>query len=300
VDRIELMSAFVRVVEVGSLSRAARTLKTTQPTVSKWVARLERHLGVKLLQRNTRGVRLTEAGERYFRSVRRILKEIDTAEEAVQTEGKGVTGRLKLSVPVGLGELHLAHQALELRRQFPGLKLELSLNDQVVDLVRDGVDLAIRLGGVTDPDVVARALGAFTFCLTATPRYLREHGTPATPQALSQHPYLTYGGGPWEVLTTPGGAVRVRVQAPVEVDNHQALRAAVLSSAGIGRTLRWLVHDDLKKKRLQEVLPGVAPEPFPVHAVYLPARKLPEKLRVAVAFFTASVKKIPGWVPPRA
>jgi DNA-binding transcriptional LysR family regulator len=148
--------------------------------------------------------------------------------------------------------------------------------------------------------VVARPLGAFTFCLCATPNYLKRHGRPANPQALSNHPYLTYGGGPWEHLATRAGPMRVRVNSPVEVDNHQALRAAVLSSEGIARTLRWLVHEDLKRGRLVEVLPGVAPDPFVVHAVYLPGKALPEKLRVAVAFFTAAVQTIPGWVPPRA
>lgn len=291
------MGAFVRVVELGSLSRAAKALRTTQPTVSKWLSRLEQHLGTRLLQRNTRGVRLTEAGERYFEAVRRILKDLEAAEAAAASPGQGVRGRLRLSVPVGLGAAHLTQQALELQALYPGLKLEISLNDQVVDLVKDGADLALRLGGVKDPEVVARPLGAFAFSLVATPRYLKAHGRPAAPHELSRHPYLTYGGGPVELLETPRGPVRVKVSSPLEVDNHGALRAAVLASAGIGRTLQWLVADDVRAGRLEVVLPGVAPPPFSFHAVYLPQKPLPGKVRAALEFFTARVKEIPGWVP---
>lgn len=297
-DRIELMRAFVRVVETGSLSRASKDLKTTQPTVSKWMQRLERAVGVRLLQRNTRGIRLTESGETYFEQARRIVADLDALDSAVKGETRGVSGRLRLNFPLGLGAQHLAAIALEFQDQHPGLCLDVVLTDRVVDLVEDGVDLAVRLGGVFNPAVVARPLGAFSYVVVATPQYLAKHPRPRTVEELAQHNYLAYGYDTPEVFQTPRGEERVCVHSDLQIHDHFTLRTALLAHRGVGRVARWLVHDDLLAGRLEELLPGCGPTSFTAHAVHLPARPLPEKVKLAIAHLAKRVNDIPGWVKP--
>lgn len=297
-DRIELMRAFVRVVETGSLSRASRELRTTQPTVSKWMQRLEEAVGARLLQRNTRGIRLTEGGEIYFEQARKIVADIDALELAVKHEGKGVTGRLRLNFPVGLGAQHLSAIALDFQQQHPGLCLDVVLTDRVVDLVEDGVDLAVRLGGVFNPAVVAKGLGSFTYLLVATPAYVAKHPKIRAVEDLAQHNFLGYGIDTPEVFMTPRGEERVCVRTNLEMHDHFTLRTAILGGLGVGRVARWLVHHDLEAGRLEVVLPGCVPAPLPAYAVYLPARPQPEKVKLALAYLVERVSQIPGWVKP--
>lgn len=295
-DRLDLLAAFVRTVETGSLTAAARALRTTQPTISKRLTALEATLGARLLQRNTQGVRPTEEGERYYNVARRVLAELEQAESSLQDLRKGLRGKLRLNMPVGLGEMHLTRVAIEFQRLHPELALDLTLTDRVVDLVEDGVDVAVRGGGVTDPSVVARPLGFTRYVLTATPAYLKKHGAPRRPEDLNRHNYLRYGGGESESLLTPNGPMTVRVSSKIELNNSLALRAAILEGVGIGRCTRWLIDAELNAGALVEVLPGVAPPPVPFHAVYLPSRFLPEKVRAFVDFASAQMRRIPGWM----
>ena len=295
-DRIELMRAFVRVVETGSLSRASKDLRTTQPTVSKWMQRLEDSVGVRLLQRNTRGIRLTESGETYFDQARRIVADLDALDSTVKGETKGVSGRLRLNFPLGLGAQHLSTIALEFQAQYPGLCLDVVLTDKVVDLVEDGVDLAVRLGGVFNPAVVAKPLGAFSYVIVATPQYLAKHPRPKTVEDLAQHNYLAYGYDTPEVFQTPNGEERVCVRSDLQLHDHFTVRTALLAHRGIGRVARWLVHDDLRSGVLEDVLPGCGAKPFPAFAIHLPTRPLPEKVRLFIAHLAKRVNDIPGWV----
>jgi DNA-binding transcriptional LysR family regulator len=295
-DRLGLMRAFVRVVETGSLSRAAKELRTTQPTMSKWIRRLEESTGVTLLQRNTRGVRLTDGGQVYFEGARRIVQDVDRVEADARAGARqGLNGRLGVSFPVGLGAMHLSGLAVELQTKHPGLHLDIGMTDRVVDLVKDRVDLAIRIGGAGDPSVVARPLGAFSFVLVASPGWLAANGRPRRVQDLSQVNYLGYGVDEEEVFQTPRGREAVRVHTDLQVDNHLSLRAAALAGRGVCRALHWLVQKDIDAGELEVILPGCAPAPFPAFAVYLPARPQPEKVRVAVEHFTEGVRRIPGW-----
>ena len=297
-DRIELMRAFVRVVETGSLSRASKDLKTTQPTVSKWMQRLEKSVGVRLLQRNTRGIRLTESGETYFDQARRIVADLDLLDSTVKGETRGVSGRLRLNFPVSLGAHHLSPIALEFQAQHPGLCLDIVLTDRVVDLVEDGVDLAVRLGGVFNPAVVAKPLGSFSYVIVATPEYLSKHPRPKTVEDLAQHNYLAYGFDTPEVFITPRGEERVVVHSDLQMHDHFTVRAALFAHRGICRCQRWLVHDDLLAGRVEDVLPGCGAKPLSAFAIHLPTRPLPEKVKLFMAYLAKRVNDIPGWVKP--
>lgn len=297
-DRIELMRAFVRVVETGSLSRASKDLKTTQPTVSKWMQRLETSVGVRLLQRNTRGIRLTESGETYFEQARRIVADLDLLDSTVKGETRGVSGRLRLNFPLSLGAQHLSAIALEFQAQHPGLCLDIVLTDKVVDLVEDGVDLAVRVGGVFNPAVVAKPLGFYTYVIVATPQYLATHPRPRTVEDLADHNHLAYGFGTPEAFITPRGEELVRLRSDLQMHDHFTVRTAILAHRGISMCPRYLVHDDLVAGRVEDVLPGCAAKPYPAYAIHLPTRPLPEKVRVFMAYLAKRVNDIPGWVKP--
>lgn len=297
-DRIELMRAFVRVVETGSLSRASKDLKTTQPTVSKWMQRLEKSVGVRLLQRNTRGIRLTESGETYFDQARRIVADLDLLDSTVKGETRGVSGRLRLNFPVSLGALSLSPIALEFQEQHPGLCLDVVLTDKVVDLVEDGVDLAVRVGGVFNPAVVAKPLGAFSYVTVATPQYLTTHPRPKTVEDLAQHNYLAYSFDTPEVFQTPRGEERVCLRSDLQMHDHFTVRAALLAHRGIGCVPRYLVQEELASGRVEDVLPGCGSKPYPAFAIHLPTRPLPEKVKVFMAYLAKRVNDIPGWVKP--
>ncbi|MFL5322533.1 MAG: LysR substrate-binding domain-containing protein [Myxococcaceae bacterium] len=298
-DRFALMSTFVRIVETGSLSATARELQTTQPTVSKQLSALEKLAGARLLERNTRAIRLTEAGQRYYEVTRKVLQDVSALESDLGGLRHDVRGRLRLSLPVGLGEAWLVRLSLQFQRENPDVVLDLSLSDRVVDLVEDGIDLAVRIGGVTDPSVVARHLGFFDYVMVAAPAYLKTHGTPKTPDDLARHNYLRYytrGTTADETLETPKGTVTLSVTTTVEVNNSLALKEALVEGVGLGRCTQWLVNDALLDGRLVRILPGVAPSPLTVHAVYL-QRQSPLRVRRFIEFLEVNMKQIPGWRP---
>ncbi len=299
-DRIELMSMYVRIVETGSLSAVAKELKTSQPTVSKRLEHLEKHLKVRLLARNTHGVRPTEAGQRYYEASKRLVADVGQLESAVVRERGHVGGRLRLNFPVSFGQQALTTIVCAFHDAHPEICVDLTLTDRLVDLVEDAVDVAVRFNGVNDSSVIARPLGHFDAVLIATPAYLARHGTPRTPEALAGHTFLRYDASDVETLYGPGGAKHdVQVEAWLALDNSSALKQAVLYGAGIGRMGRALVHRELQSGELVQVLPGWRPALDSVYALYLPTRFQPEKIKAFVAFLTEAIKVVPGWSPPQ-
>lgn len=294
-DRFALMTTFVRIVETGSLSKAARELRTTQPTISKQLRALEELTHARLLERNTRAIRLTEAGEKYFGVSKRILADLSAAESDLSAHHESLRGLLRISLSVGLGELHFARFAVQFQKENPDIVLDLQLTDRVVDLVAEGVDVAVRIGGVTDPDVVAKPLGFLHYVLCAAPAYLKEHGRPKRPQELAQHNYLRYGSEKVEILETPSGLVRVPIKTRFETNNSLSLRAAIVEGIGIGRCTRWLINEALEAKQVELVLPGIQPPPLSIHAVYLANRHTPVKVHRFIDFVKRKLADIPGW-----
>lgn len=295
-DRLDLMSTFVRIVETGSLSAVARELHTTQPTVSKRLEALERHLGVRLLLRNTHGLRCTEAGERYYEVGRRLVEDFDQLDAAVTQVPRGANGRLRVNGPVAFGEHVLSVVACRFREANPTLTIQCTFIDRLVDLVEDGVDVAVRMGKVNDPAVVSRPLGRLGYQLIASPSYLKRHGVPKTVDDLNGRTYFRYGLEE-DVLITPQGERVEPMPNWIDFHNTSAVKNAALGGYGIGRVPRYLVVHELKAKLLVEVLPGVAPAPLPLFALYLAGRYVPEKVRAFVAFLAAEVQQLPGWYP---
>jgi DNA-binding transcriptional LysR family regulator len=299
-DRWELHEAFVRTAETGSLSRAARDLRLTQPAISKRLERLEKNLGARLFERGSRGVRLTDAGAQYLEVVRRLRAELEEAESCLRGASRKVNGLLRLSFPVALGETWLMRIVLRFHQLHPEAQVEVSMSDRVVDLVEDAVDVAVRVGPIKRQSIAARPLGSYRFCLVATPEYLAEHGTPKSLEALTKHAYFSYFGDD-DRFTLPSGKVRPFASTnPVRVTNSRAILTAALEHAGIARVARWTAHEYLETGRLVTVLPECEPEQSIVHAVYLPSRYVPERVRQFVALLVDECPHIPGWVaPPR-
>lgn len=294
-DTLRALEAFVHSVELGSLSGAARALDTTQPTVSKLVAGLERSLGVRLLRRSAAGLSLTEEGQRFHERARRVLEDYGDAVSDAREGLHQPRGLLRMSAPVTLGQRHLNAMALEFLALYPGIELDLLLDDRFVDPLEERIDVSLRVGGPLPPDLVARHLGTWPRVLVASPGYVAARGKPRKPQDLLAHDYLRYGAGDDGVLLQgPDGALTVSVRSRYRVNNAVAMLDSVLGGAGISLQPTWMVAEPLAQGRLVRVLPRHSGPAQEVHLLYAPRRQLPLRVRVLVDFLAERVAKLPG------
>jgi DNA-binding transcriptional LysR family regulator len=298
-DRIELMTVFVRLFETRSFSATARDLGMTQPTVSKRLQALEKSLAARLVERNTRGLRPTDAGSLYYERCKRWLTEMQDVEEQLVSARRVSRGRLRISVPVSLGQIQLARIALRFQRQHPGVQLDLSLTDRRVDLVKEGIDVAIRVGRVGATDLVARELARYEPILVASPAYLERRGAPKDFAELQAQRILYYGErDEWVFLGEQRH--KVRRDRDLVVGDPLSLREAIREGLAIGMISPWLVAEDIERTRLVHVLPAAHGETFPVCAVYLPTRNLPARVRAFISHCSSEVPRVFGMRPPRA
>jgi DNA-binding transcriptional LysR family regulator len=282
--------AFVRTVDAGSFSAASRLIGSSQSAVSKSVARLERRLGVRLIQRSTRTLGLTAEGTAYYERVAPLLRAIEEAEDVVQvaSEAKGL---LRVSAPQEFGRLLVASWAPEFLARHPGLKLELNVTDRNVDIIREGYDLAIRMGSLRDTGLISRKLADLHWILVASPLYLAKRGGPETIEDLRSHSCVRYltGGRPWPFEFASGESIVPDGQ--FDTDDSGSIRHAALNSAGIAYQLRMTVTDYIKDGRLVEVLPHLAMPTLPAYALHAFGRQLPIRGRLFIDFM---VEKLSG------
>lgn len=255
-QNLEDVLAFVRVVETGGFSRAAHRLGVSKSIVSRRVARLEAELGVRLLNRTTRGIAPTEAGLDFKARCVDILNQLDAAREAVACRERDVAGTLRLSVPLSFGVTRLAPAMAAFAAAFPRVSIDLSFSDRFVDLVGEGFDAAIRIGILSDTSHVARRLGAIEAFVVASPAYLEQHGRPEKPQALADHECLCYSGGARETWQFRSGRkwLSVRPQGRFRADNGEALRAAAVAGLGITALPDFLLEESIKAGELVRIL----------------------------------------------
>jgi DNA-binding transcriptional LysR family regulator len=287
-DRLQAMEMFVRVVETGSFSKAAREFATTQPTVTKQVAATEQRLKVRLLNRNTRGVSLTEAGALYYEKCKDIVRATEEADAVVRVRQTQAQGLLRVGSSVAFGRRVIVPLALEFMRQHPQLQVDLSFEDRYTDLVAQGVDIAIRLGKLADSALGARFLGSNPWLLAASPRYLRSKGTPKRPADLSGHDALIYssvqGSDVWRVLSPRGETVTVPVTARLRSNNLSAVLAAARSHMGVAALPWYVAADSLAAGAIVQVLKGHALPEQEIHAVYPSPKLVPQKVQAFIAF----------------
>ncbi len=296
-DTLRALSAFVHSVDLGSLSAAARALDTTQPTISKLVAGLERALGVRLLRRAATGLSLTEEGQRFHERARRLLEDYGDAVADAREQVQQPQGLLRVSAPVTLGQRHLNAMAVEFLRLYPEIQLELVLDDRFIDPREERIDVSLRVGGALPPDLVARHLGAWPRILVASPAYIAARGKPRRPQDLVAHDYLRYAPGDDGVLLTgPEGPVTVPVRSRYRVNNAVALLDSVMAGAGLSLQPTWMVAELLADGRLVRVLGRHTGPAQELHLLHAPRRHQPLRVRVLVDFLSERVAKLPGAV----
>jgi DNA-binding transcriptional LysR family regulator len=275
--------AFVRTVDAGSFSAASRLIGSSQSAVSKSVARLERRLGVRLIQRSTRTLSLTSEGTAYYERVAPLLRAIEEAEEVIQV-ASAAKGLLRVSAPQEFGRLLIATWAPEFLARHPGVKLELNVTDRNVDIIREGYDLAIRMGALRDTELISRKLADLHWILVASPAYLEKRGRPETIEDLRSHSCVRYltAGRPWPFEFASGESVVPDGQ--FDTDDSGSIRQAALNAAGIAYQLRMTVTDYLKEGRLVEVLPHLAMPALPAYALHAFGRQLPLRGRLFIDF----------------
>ena len=281
-DLTEGMRVFVRVAETGSFSAVARERGVSQPTISKQIAELERRAGVQLMLRNTRGLNLTDSGARYYERCRSILADIDDALSSAAQSQSTLTGTLRINVPMAFGKLYLVSQVLDFMQRYPSLRVDMIMNDRFIDIVEEGVDLAIRIGKVTEPQMIAKRLGRSPRVVVGTPGYFATHGEPRRPEDLVSHNCVVYSylatGDEWE-LRGPKGDQSIRVRGSFRANNAEALREAALAGLGIALLPVWLIREDIELGRLRTVLKGYLPPGPEINAVYLASKRVPPKVR---------------------
>ena len=286
--RLDEIAVFIEVVRKRSFVRAAEQLGASVSAVSRSVAALEARLGVRLLQRTTRSVGLTEAGSAYFSRCEALLSELESAEAEASALGDELQGRLRVSAPSGLGMTHLVPALPEFLVRHPRLTVDLDLSNRFVDLVEERYDLAIRTGSLRDSRLVARKLGPNRRVLAASRDYLERRGTPRHPRELGQHACLvldiTDHPDRWD-LQRRGETLAVNVTGPLRSNNALALHDACMRGLGIALLPRFALSADFAAGRLQQVLPQWATEEQGIYAIYPGYRFIPAKVRALVDYF---------------
>lgn len=294
-DRFHLMQLFARIVESGSFSAVARELGMIQPTVSKQMTALEEKLGARLLNRTTRRLSLTDAGREYYERCQQILDEVQEMETEVTGLQNRPTGTLRVNTPVAFGNVHMLPLILAFRRKYPGVAVDLSLDDRYVDLVQEGIDVAIRFGELGDSQLVARHVGSSASICVASPEYLAAHGTPKMPSDLRDHQCITYTylfSNEWP-FDSPDGAQSIKVHGDFRANSGMTIRSAALEGAGIASVPAFLIREDVETGRLVQILSQFAPGPIRISAVYPSARLLSRKVKLFVDFIQQEFLKIP-------
>jgi DNA-binding transcriptional LysR family regulator len=287
-DRLQVMHMFVRVVETGSFSKAAREFATTQPTVSKQIAATEERLNVRLLNRNTRGVSLTESGALYYEKCKIIVRETEEADNIVRLRQTQAQGMLRIGTSVAFGRRVIVPLALDFMKRHPQVQLDLSFEDRYTDLVSQGLDVAVRMGKLADSSLGARYLGANPWVMVASPRYLKKYGTPKKPRDLSGHAALIYssvlGDDVWRLISPKGEAVTVPVAGRLRSNNLSAVLAAARNGLGIAAMPRYVAADSLAAEQVLEVLADHSLPEQEIHAVFPSPKLVPGKVQAFVAY----------------
>jgi DNA-binding transcriptional LysR family regulator len=291
------------VAERGSLSAVARELGVGQSTITRHLRELEEAVGVPLLSRTTRRVTMTDEGSRYYANCVQILRLVEQAGDEVRGTRGAPAGTIRISCTAAIGVLHVSRLIFAFQDRYPDIGVDLSLTDERVDLVREGVDIALRLGPLTDSSMKLRALGQCRRLLVAAPAYLAARGRPAVPRDLSSHEGIrmaNVAGSDTLVLQGPGGERHaVPFGGRFRVDHGLAAREALLAGRGIAPAHQWLVDDLLTAGRLKAILPDHSLPPVPLSMLIVPERAGIARVRLLVDFLGEQIGGIPGIEKPR-
>ena len=294
-DQLERLRTFVAVADEGSFAGAARRREMSPPAVTRALASLERHLGVPLILRTTRSLRLTDAGEQFLADARRVLAELDAAEAAVTGQRLRAQGLLSITAPELFGQRHIASLLFEFLDKHPEVQARVFFSNRVVHMIDEGFDVALRIGPLPDSGLTAVPVGAMRMVIVASPDYLKKHGTPRTPADLGRHRSIGFMvEGQARMAWFPGD--RKAAAEPVErllVNTNTVRVAAAVAGQGITRALAYQVADEVQDGRLRLLLGRHEPPPLPVHLVYPAGRAATAKVRAFVQFAAPRLQALP-------
>ena len=286
-DQLEAIRMFVRVVDSGSFSAVAREAGIGQPAISKQIAALEARLGAQLLRRTSRSLSITEAGQDFYESAVRLIDDLETAVSRVGRGQIAPSGLVRVTVAPVFGRVHLLPRLGEFLARFPDIVVEIVVTDPIVDLVQEGVDVAIRHGPLTDSTLVARKIATTPVVTVATPEHLERHGQPRSPSDLDGHDCVTFvsGGGAWpwrfegkfgEIVHQPKGRLRT--------NDPEQIRATVLAGLGLAHAPGWLFSREIASGEVRRILRKYERDPLPIYAVHPAGRRVATKVRVFIDF----------------
>ncbi|MDH2386637.1 LysR family transcriptional regulator [Bradyrhizobium sp. CER78] len=288
-DRIDAMQAFVAVADLEGFAPAARKLGLSPSAITRLIAALEERLGARLLQRTTRQVTLTDAGSRYLERARRILADVEEAEDAVESERTRPEGRLVISAPFGFGRLHVSPVVSAYLKRYPDVEVDLRLSDRRINLVEDGVDLAVRLGHLPDSTLVARHVGQMRRIVVASAGYLKLRGEPKRPADLTSHDTIQFGAmtatPDWRFMED-GQEIRITPTPRFTSNSSDAAIQFAEQDGGLTRVMAYQAAESLKAKRVRIVLADFEQPPVPIHIVYPTSRLLSAKVRTFIDLVT--------------
>jgi len=290
-DVLSAMALFRRVIEVGSFSAVARETGHSQPTVSRSVSELEQRLGTKLINRNTREINMTDAGKQYYDYCIRSLDDLSEVEANIRNDQSQLVGTLRVNSPITFGRMEIVPRLWDFYEQYPDLNIDLMMDDHYVDLVKEGVDVSIRIGPMSDSSLVSRKICDSPRLIIASQAYIDQHGEPESLDDLKRHNCIVY-----TLLTThnewhfngPNGEQSIRVKGRFSTNNPDTMREAVIAGVGIAVTPVWLVKDYLDKHNLKTLLPEYTPTAFEVHALYPQRRYLTARVRTFIDYLVKS------------
>jgi DNA-binding transcriptional LysR family regulator len=280
------MQAFVAVADLQGFAPAARKLGLSPSGVTRLVAALEQRLGARLVQRTTRKVALTDVGSRYLERARRILADVEEAESSAEGERTRPSGRLVVSAPIGFGRLHVSPVMSRYLARYPEVSAELRLSDRMINLVEDGVDLAVRIGHLPDSTLVARHVGEMRRIMVASNAYLKRRGEPKTPQAIASHDTIQFGAAPDWRFVEDGREVRVASTPRFSTNSADAAIQYAGQGGGLTRVMAYQAAEALKRGRLKIVLAKFEQPALPIHIVYPTSRLLSAKVRAFIDLVT--------------
>jgi len=298
-DRFTSMQIFIAAVDEGSFAAAARRFKLSAAMAGKHVSAIESDLNVRLLQRSTRRLSLTDAGERYYERCKVILEVLEDANREASDVQKTPKGLLRVAAPVAFGAMHLGRIVSRYLEQFPEVSLDVVLEDKYADLLENRIDVAIRVGRLEDPTLVTRRLAPCRMVLCASPEYLKKHGTPETPDDLSRAPRLAFSqavsAGDWTIYDAQGRPHSIEGPCRMTANNIQLLLESVLAGTGIAYGPNFVFGEHIKQGKLIKLLPAYRTTELTIQAVYPSAIRIPFKVRSFVDFIAKALGDTPLW-----
>jgi DNA-binding transcriptional LysR family regulator len=296
VDLLAAFRTFVRISETGSFSSVAREIGATQPAISRQIGALETHLGVRLLQRSTRRLTLTEDGRDFVARARAVLEAVDETEAAISRRRQSPSGLVRLGCPAIFGRTYIVPHIGRLLDRYPELSVEIVASDDVVDMIQERLDITIRVGDVADSTLVARRIGSTISLPVASTEYLAEHGEPTHPRELASHACLIMTRrqrpGEWS-FTGPDGPIVVQVGGRLRANSVEAILAAVIAGQGIAQVPLWMLREPIREGVVKPLLSDWKPRASPISAVYPSRRFLPPRTRAVIDYLVQEFRLDP-------